>query len=439
MNPSGFVLDDASSTSSFTSSSSNESDEDPCPPYTSLGGGTGGVGGEHQIQEQLSDALVGLDAAIAGLDAILGHFGAGTVEGTSDLFSGSNKAAGSDENAFLPSYADTRLPSFIHLSTTSTDDDASGVNWTASDLDVDTEVRNLTSTVNPANANPANPTSVSSTGRFLGARPRDRNPLRRSNAFRSPADDMDNLRTYREGGSTADPNIDLPTDEGGSTIDAEVSGSQRGLGGHEGGSHHPLTNHSHTFCPVGPFPLRRSYGCGNLPTCVVYPTPRPVPGCTRSLVSITEAAASDPSLLIHATVAASAANSLPVHDGHGGISQFRTDTTQSVGTDEQPPEVLPHHTGPGGSDEAEEGSGGGEEPNGPSGAAALASVWTPTTAISGVTFGAVSGSTKTILFHIISYIHLVVQGVRFASYLFMGSGYTMFVTIFYCIILQCIA
>ena len=387
----------------LTPTSFNETDDDPCPSYASVGGVTGVVGGDHHHQEQLSDALVGLDEAIADLDALLGHLGDGTVEGTADLLSVSNKAAVSSEDVCLPSYADTRMPSFIHLSTTSattgaisttvaptstTAADATStivapISTTDSDPDLDREVCNFTT-----NANPGNPTETSSAGRPLGARPRDSNPLSRSNAFRSPADNMDiHLRTHRAGWPT--------THEGGST-----------MSGLDGDSHQFLANPSHTFCPVLASPLQRSHGCAHLPTCVVSPMPLPAPRFSRSLVAISAAAAADPALLIQATVVASQESpppaphqppisSPPVLDG---TLQFPMNMTESAEETQ------------GGEESAEETQGGAraiEMPNESSGAVGSASVWTPTTDVSGITFGAVSGCTKTKqTLHIISY-HII--------------------------------
>ena len=394
----GIVFDDP------TLVSSPELDDDPCPLYSSVGGITGGVSGDTHSQEQLSDTLVGLNQVIADLDALLDHLDAGTVQGTADPLSGSNKTGrpntgdGSDEDAFLPSYADTRYPSFIHLSTTSATSDGTGQGLTSatsdrnrseSDLGLDREVRNLTSNANTTQTSPA--------GRFLGARPRDNNPLRRSNAFRSPGDDMDvHLRQHRVVGSTADSNIDPVHDDGFSS-----------MAGYDSDPHQPPVNQSHSFCPIVPLPLRRSYGCDNLPLCVVYPRPRPAARSGRSLVAISDAAAADPSLLISATVAASQPSlpmELPVDDPlsvNDGISQPPMDT-ESAGAVVPAADSPLHHTGPGGS---EGGPGGAEGASASGWTQPLdgASGWTPTTETSGVTFGAVSGCTKTILYHIITY------------------------------------
>ena len=385
--PLGFVFDDIPL--------GNETDLDPCPDYASLGAVTGeGVNGPSRQedqpqalphQEELSEALVGLDEALAGLDSLLNHLGAGTIEGIPDLLSVPNKGVFPSADEFLPTYSDTRVPSFIHLSTTSTssstgatppDASSSTVVTTipastsnaSSDPDLDREVSDLTTPVTPDT-----PAETPSIGLSLGARPRDSNPLFRSNAFRSPADNMDvHLRTHR---------VVRPI-----THDSGFATS-----GHDCDSHQTGTDHAPCLVPAPR--LQRSPGCLHLPTLIVSPMPRPAPRFSRSLVAVAEAAGADPSLMIRATVGSSQdgpspashqppTNSLPVSTV--GL-QFPMNMTEGDGAGET-------QGGEEASGDAEiQGAAGGIEiPNGLSGAPGSAPVWTPTTAVGGVTFGAVS-------------------------------------------------
>ena len=383
----GFVFDDIPL--------GNETDLDPCPDYASLGAVTGeGVNGPSRQedqpqalphQEELSEALVGLDEALAGLDSLLNHLGAGTIEGIPDLLSVPNKGVFPSADEFLPTYSDTRVPSFIHLSTTSTssstgatppDASSSTVVTTipastsnaSSDPDLDREVSDLTTPVTPDT-----PAETPSIGLSLGARPRDSNPLFRSNAFRSPADNMDvHLRTHR---------VVRPI-----THDSGFATS-----GHDCDSHQTGTDHAPCLVPAPR--LQRSHGCLHLPTLIVSPMPRPAPRFSRSLVAVAEAAGADPSLMIRATVGSSQdgpspashqppTNTLPVSTV--GL-QFPMNGTEGDGAGET-------QGGEEASGDAEiQGAAGGIEiPNGLSGAPGSAPVWTPTTAVGGVTFGAVS-------------------------------------------------
>ena len=385
--PLGFVFDDIPL--------GNETDLDPCPDYASLGAVTGeGVNGPSRQedqpqalphQEELSEALVGLDEALAGLDSLLNHLGAGTIEGIPDLLSVPNKGVFPSADEFLPTYSDTRVPSFIHLSTTSTssstgatppDASSSTVVTTipastsnaSSDPDLDREVSDLTTPVTPDT-----PAETPSIGLSLGARPRDSNPLFRSNAFRSPADNMDvHLRTHR---------VVRPI-----THDSGFATS-----GHDCDSHQTGTDHAPCLVPAPR--LQRSPGCLHLPTLIVSPMPRPAPRFSRSLVAVAEAAGADPSLMIRATVGSSQdgpspashqppTNTLPVSTV--GL-QFPMNGTEGDGAGET-------QGGEEASGDAEiQGAAGGIEiPNGLSGAPGSAPVWTPTTAVGGVTFGAVS-------------------------------------------------